>query len=388
MRKLLLALSFCVASVPAAADSRLVSTSGDFIAAVRNAKPGDTIRLAPGSYSGGFHFPGLRGEPGRPIIIAAAESARPPDITSGMHFSDPNYLELRDLTIRGVRGNGINIDDGGTAQTPSRHVTLLRIRVLDSGSGGNQDAIKLSGLDDFVIKDCQVVGWSEGGSAIDMVGCHRGRIEKTLFRRGGSNAVQAKGGSSEITIQGCRFEDFGQRGVNIGGSTGMDYFRPPVSSMPPNGKYEAKDITVQDCVFTGGVAPIAFVGVDGAAVRNCTIYRPSRWAVRILQETRDPGFVPSRMGIFEQNIIVFRSNWGGAVNAGVGTSPESFKFRDNVWYCEDRPQRSRPDLPAPESHGMYGVDPLLRNAAVGDFRLQPASPARGKGAANAAAPFQ
>jgi len=45
------------------------------------------------------------------------------------------------------------------------------------------------------------------------------------------------------------------------------------------------------------------VGVDGSTVRRNTIYLPGRWAVRILQENRDPRFVPCRRGAFEANLI-------------------------------------------------------------------------------------
>jgi hypothetical protein len=138
-----------------------------------------------------------------------------------------------------------------------------------------------------------------------MVGCHRGLIEGCRFlgREGFSQATgpQTKGGSSEIVIRRCLFVDAGQRAVNLGGSTGMAYFRPP------GARYEARDITVEGCVFVGSQAPIAFVGVDGATVRYNTIYRPSRWVMRILQETTEPGFPPCRNGRFEHNLIVFRA---------------------------------------------------------------------------------
>ena len=116
-----------------------------------------------------------------------------------------------------------------------------------------------------------------------MVGCHRGEIVACTFRHGdtvGDHGVQAKGGSSDVVIRRCRFEHAGQRAVNLGGSTGLAFFRPK-----PEG-YEAKNITVEDCTFDGSMAPIAFVGVDGAIVRHNTIYRPRRWGFRILQETQ------------------------------------------------------------------------------------------------------
>ena len=140
-------------------------------------------------------------------------------------------------------------------------------------------------------------------------------------------------------------------------------------------------VRVEDNVFIGSGAPIAFVGVDGAVVRFNTIYRPVRWALRILQENRNPGFAPCRNGVFADNLIVFRSDeLAGAANIGPDTAPETFRFARNFWYCEDDPARSSPSLPTPEVDGVAGRDPLFVDAAGGDFRLKPGSPAQAVGA--------
>jgi hypothetical protein len=198
--------------------------------------------------------------------------------------------------------------------------------------------------------------------------------------------VQAKGGSSQIVVLRNRFENAGGRAVNIGGSTGLSFFRPPLKTregeVPTEPLYEAKDISVEGNTFIGAGAPVAFVGVDGAVVRFNTIYRPKRWALRILQETLAPGFVPSRNGEFTDNIIAFRSDeWAsGGVNIGPHTAPQTFKFARNFWYCLDNPQRSLPVLPTEEVGGVYGEDPMFRSAEEGDLRLQPNSPAQKMGA--------
>ena len=110
--------------------------------------------------------------------------------------------------------------------------------VRDIGPTGNRDGIKLSGVDDFRVEGCTVERWGSGGSGIDMVGCHRGEIVGCTFRHGdttGDSGVQAKGGSRDVVIRRCRFEHAGQRAVNLGGSTGLAFFRPK-----PEG-YEARD---------------------------------------------------------------------------------------------------------------------------------------------------
>lgn len=359
-----------------------VSSLAQLRQALAAARPGTTILIEPGEYPGGIQFSNLKGSEGKPIVIAGADPSKPPKFVgnnTGIQFSSVAWLELRDIEIRGAAYNGLNIDDGGTSTSPSHHITLKNISVSDLPKG-NHDGIKLSGIDNFRVENCTIERW--GGSAIDMVGCHQGVISGCTFRTGGDDGVQCKGGTSQIKIQKCRFEQPGQRGVNVGGSTGLQFFRPAVDRMPANGKYEAKEITVEGNTFVGGVAPIAFVGMDGSTIRFNTIYHPERWAIRILQETRVDGFVPSRNGVFEDNLVVFRSDawFSGGVNVGDATAPTTFRFDRNFWYCSDQPNRSKPTLPTPERNGIYGQDPLLKDPTKGDFGVKAGSPAARVGA--------
>lgn len=358
-----------------------VSDSIGLRAALREARPGDRILLAPGDYAGGVYVQDVHGQDGHPIALAAADPAHPPCFVGGteaLHLSDISYVELRDLAVRGQSGNGINVDDAGSFATPAHHVCFERLRIQDTGPRGNHDGLKLSGLDDFVIRDCRFEAWGDGGSAIDMVGCHRGRITGCTFRAregSGSNAIQSKGGTRDILIRGNRFEQCGGRALNLGGSTGLQFFRPRVEG------FEARNLTVEGNVLVGSQAPFAFVGVDGATVRFNTVYLPGRWALRILQETTAEGFLPCRGGVFTDNLIVFRSEqWAeGGCNIGPHTAAETFRFARNFWFCLDRPERSHPTLPTPEENGQYGLDPRFLDAAAGDFRLQADSPAQGCG---------
>jgi hypothetical protein len=359
-----------------------VESRDALVQAVASAGPGSTILIAPGTYEGGLHFDGLRGVEGKPIILAGADPSRPPVFqgrNSGFHFTDPAFVELRHLVVTGATGNGINIDDGGSYDTPAHHVVLQQLTIRDIGPEGNRDGIKLSGLDHFRIDQCVVERWGTGGSGIDLVGCHQGVVTACTFRYQGNlpaNGVQTKGGSRDIRIEHCRFDHAGSRGVNIGGSTGLAYFRPKVEG------FEARDITVEDCTFVGSSAPICFVGVDGAVVRYNTLYRPERYVLRILQESRGDPFVPSRNGIFSHNLVVFRSEEiRGIVDIGPATAPETFQFAKNHWYCSDRPERSnRIRLPTPERDGVQGGDPLLVDPENGNFTLQPNTPVRDAGA--------
>jgi hypothetical protein len=355
-------LLFLACESVSAADVK-VSGPAEFRSAMAAAKPGTRVLLASGNYGGGFYFSNLRGEEKHPIIIAAADPKQPPvfrDSNAGMHLSNPAYVELHNLVFTKLAHNGINIDDGGgTTNASAQGIVLRGLRISDVGGDGNHDGIKLSGIWDFRVIGCTIERWGiRGGSAIDMVGCHRGVIEGNTIRHNpepqNCSGVQGKGGTSEVVIRRNRFEDAGGRAVNIGGSTGLKFFRPPLGE---GGKHaEARNLRVEGNTFVGSSTPVAFVGVDGAAVRFNTIERPGRWVLRILQETKAPDFVPCRNGEFSDNTIVFDSaRWAeGGVNIGAGTAPETFKFARNWWYCADNPERSRPRLPTPEVDGTYG----------------------------------
>ncbi|MFT5110420.1 MAG: hypothetical protein ACI9UA_006074, partial [Pseudoalteromonas tetraodonis] len=338
-------------------DTVRVSNRKQLDAALKAAKPGTTILLAPGNYPGGLSARNLRGEKGKPITIAGALREKPPIFTggtTGLHLTDPQHVELRNFMVSGASANGINIDDGGSFDSPAQHVTLNGLRVRDIGGGGNHDGIKFSGVRDFRIEDCRIEHWGERGSGIDMVGCHDGQISACEFEHReqaiSANGVQAKGGSQRITIRRSHFKNAGGRAVNLGGSTGADYFRPA------NAKFEATDLTVEDCFFEGSMAPVAFVGVAGASVRNNTILRPRRWIARILQENTAPHLTPCRDGRFERNLVAFRADeLHTPINIGAATQADTFRFANNEWLCLDGHSASKQllPLPVPESGGLF-----------------------------------
>ena len=361
----------------------VVSNTSEFRAALRAAGPGTHILVKPGIYQGGNYLQNFDGAEGSPIVVEAQDPANRPIIrggTEGIKISQGSYFTLRDLIIEQTSDNGINIDDGGTYATPAHDIQLINLVFRSIGSNGNQDAIKLSGVDNFLIDGCRVESWGTGqGSGIDMVGCHDGVVSNSYFNNGGDTrgavGIEAKGGSRDVVIRDNRFEHAGARAIQIGGLTGSSFFRPSGVN------YEAKDVTVEGNVIVGSEAAIAFVGVDGSTVRFNTIYRPTRYAIRILQENTSSGMVPSRNGVFSDNIVAFRSGeMAAAVNVGSGTASSTFQFQRNWWYNIADPSRSTPSLPAAEQGGTYGVDPQFVNPGLGDFHTKPGSPAARVGA--------
>lgn len=359
---LMSALIFC--SYAGAQEVRVTDSAG-LRAEIGRALPGTTLLLEPGAYDGGLYLENVAGTEQAPITIQGAEPNNPPVFQGGgsaLHLADCSHLVLRNIKATGFPGNGINIDDGGSFATPAHHIILENVTVLETGPEGNHDALKMSGVDQFVVRKCHFAAW--GGSAIDMVGCHRGVVEDCTFvgREGfsQSNAVQLKGGSADVLVQCCLFQDAGQRAINLGGSTGLQYFRPAVAD------YEAKNITIAGNRFLGSLSPVAWVTADGGHVHHNTIVLPGKWVLRILQETSDPQFKPCHDGVFEHNLVFYDSRVQDFVNVGPRTAPETFKFRHNVW-CDAEGNR-RPVLPVPEEGGIYvssvGAEAYQRNESM------------------------
>jgi hypothetical protein len=313
--------------------------------AARGATAGSAIRLHEGTYRGGAFLAGLAGTADAPIWIGGVSgNARPVLESDGdaLHLSKPRHVVVHDLEVRNAKGNGINADDGGEMANPdaARNLVFRNLHVHDVGTGGNQDGLKLSGVRDCVVLDCAFArcGGGGAGSGIDMVGCHRVTVARSTFEQMSANAVQVKGGSDDVEIRACRMRDAGARAVNLGGSTGFEYFRPPLSAKGPN--FEARNVRVIANVIIGSEAAVAFVGCVDCRVSDNTIVAPFRWVVRILQETRSSGdrvFLPSSGGRFVNNVVCFGTGmFRGFMNVGPDTDLESFRFENNLYVAGKR----------------------------------------------------
>ena len=219
-----------------------VNTQSKIISAIKIAKPGDIISIAPGTYQGGIYLTNIQGTKAKPITITAALKSHPPLFdgkfkqAESFHLVSSNYIHLKNLKITRYYGNGLNIDNKNAKQPYVKGILLDNLNITHVGPKGNYDAIKLSGLTDFTIQNCFINAYASSG--IDMVGCNNGIIQNITFSNHPNykptTGIQLKGGCHDIKVLTSFFNNTAPRAINLGGSTGLQFFRPL------NAPFEAK----------------------------------------------------------------------------------------------------------------------------------------------------
>ncbi|HHH53752.1 MAG TPA: hypothetical protein ENK91_08850, partial [Bacteroidetes bacterium] len=179
------------------------------------AQPDDKIMILNGIYTQREDISNLNGEAEAPIIIYAEEEGKViyRGQSEAWHLSSCTNLFIYGFVFEEQTGNGVNIDDGGNYDNSTFNITLKNCIFRDMNAGGNNDLLKLSGLSGFTIEHCTFLNGADGGSGIDMVGCHQGKFIKNKFENMGSNCIQVKGGSQYITITQNTFIDGGNRSL-------------------------------------------------------------------------------------------------------------------------------------------------------------------------------
>lgn len=382
LKVLLLIPILCSLSYLLGAQEITVGDNGDYAtlsAAAPNLLPGDVVILQSQTFDDGAQYLyGLNGTSSQPIIIRAEQQHQAifQGGSTAIQLAKCNYVEIDGIQVFGQTANGMNIDDGGDYDDPSTNITIRNCIFRDIQATGNNDLLKMSGVDNFVIEHCQFLNGSiSQGSGLDFVGCHNGVVQDCVFDNLGNSGIQAKGGAQFIRIQRNLFKNIDERALNLGGSTGLQFFRPPLSD-PIVDAFEAADLDVFSNVFINCYAPIAYVGSVRVKVYNNTIYQPGNWVMRILQETTTAGFLTCGDNEFSNNII-YLANDLTEVNVGGNTAPNSFTLTNNLWYNASSSNWS-PDLPVLDSNQII-ADPLFSNASGEEFSLLQNSPAIASG---------
>lgn len=140
------------ATSAAASTLRVIQPGADVAAAMTALRSGDTLELAPGTYSTGYlRVTMAAGTASGPITVTAQDPNNPPLLVGGLELYSPTYVNLTHLRIQGtglglaglnmVGGTGWMVDSSeiwGAAQTHSL------ANVVISGTGGFPRAFRFS----------------------------------------------------------------------------------------------------------------------------------------------------------------------------------------------------------------------------------------------------
>ena len=164
------------------------ATPADYLRALPNLKPGDSLRLAPGLYARGLRIRAMHGEPGRPIVITGPTSGEPAVLVAvaganTVSISDSSYIEIRNLRLEGL---GLPVD-GVRAEAHSRfahHITIENLVLV--GYGHDQQNVAIS-------TQCAAWNWIIRGNVI--VGAGTG-----MYLGGSDGGVPFIGGLIEHNV--------------------------------------------------------------------------------------------------------------------------------------------------------------------------------------------
>ncbi|MGY5854276.1 MAG: right-handed parallel beta-helix repeat-containing protein [Candidatus Thorarchaeota archaeon] len=390
---------------------------------------GDTVMVMSGTHAGDASAIGysclVRGHPDTFLTIMADPLGGTKPVIDGnditetcwtfyreYHWPAPDlpqydvaYVRVKGITFTNPIGHNVNITDGGmySRTYPAHHIIFEDCDFSDPGP--TSQCLKMAGVDTFLIKNCTFSGFE--WASLDLVGCHRGTVVGCYFSNGPSaggdgEAIHIKGGSKDVTVDRCYFNEVGYSAVIIGGLTGINYFRPPFYTNDGDGilcDYEAKNINVYRSIFRETGQPICFASSRGGGVYNCAFYCPTAYGdpFGVTYMFRLYSFHTSldgdtlvwpRDGEVINNIVVHNGSFSSynmvVFTQSSTTNPETFLFSHNLWHNLDDPGT----VPGWDYlDGLYGSpqhdnditgDPLFTDATPDttfDFMLQTGSPA-------------
>jgi hypothetical protein len=154
-----------LAVTPPAAARTLQATPADYLEVVRALKPGDTVTLAPGTYSRGLRIHAMQGEPDAPITIAGPARGAPATFVARQGANTVSILDAAHIVIKNLvlDGRGLAVD-AVKAEGHARfahHVTLENLRIVRHGD--HQQTVGIS-------TKCPAWGWVIRGNRIEGAG--------------------------------------------------------------------------------------------------------------------------------------------------------------------------------------------------------------------------
>ncbi|UCD73898.1 MAG: right-handed parallel beta-helix repeat-containing protein, partial [Phycisphaerales bacterium] len=299
-RNVLTILILLAAATAAQARQHLVNAGSEWQKLDGQIKPGDEIILMPGLHKPAV-FRNLQGTADGRIVIRALDQSHPVKIEAdryGLRLQSPRFVTVRDVQIEGATVCGLLIDnqvvddwrplrktDDGEEETdgePPAQIILQRVSISHTGPTGKRHALEARGVGGLRIVDCRFNAWA--GSAIEIIGCSDVNVLNCNFTgqddHSQTDGVRVRAGSARVLVDHCRFDHAAARCVSIGSASEVEDFRPPIAEdARPGSVFEAQQVTVTYCIFTGGGIPFYLCHADRSSIRNNTVLRGGPWVI-------------------------------------------------------------------------------------------------------------
>jgi hypothetical protein len=162
------------------------ATPANYRTALGNLGPGDTLRLASGTYTQSLPLQGLNGAAGQPIVIVGPEDRsavfQGQSCCNTVQFDDSSYIEVRNLTLDGMhRPEPFGVDSSG----PSHHITIENLKVINYDADQSMIGISTKAVAwNWVIRRNTIIGAGTGmylGNSDGNAAFVAGTIENNLI---------------------------------------------------------------------------------------------------------------------------------------------------------------------------------------------------------------
>lgn len=190
-----------------------------------------TITLLAGDYAEStmpHYWEWRRGTAANPITIRSEGPGRPVILRG-----DLNLFEVHHLRVEGIR----ILRNGDAVHCERCTFFTIHDVELDGGSGA-WETLKVNQSSDVVVTDS--VLRNAGDNVIDLVAVQRATIARNSISGANDWCLYAKGGSTDILIEGNTVADCGTGGITAGQGTGLEWMVEPWIT------YEATNVVIRD----------------------------------------------------------------------------------------------------------------------------------------------
>lgn len=320
---------------------------------IERANPGDEIILWAGTYRG-ISLRGVRGLPGRPIVIRGLDRNDPPVIEGGawgIRMLGAQHIELSDLIIRRPRIDGIEIAPSEGSREPVGPIDIVRVTIEDVGERAGRHGIRIVHGNRVRLREVTVRGWT--GSGIELVGCHDAIIERGVLEgrnRGEMIGIRLRGGTADAIVRRTVMLNPGRGGVVLGGRTRESEYRGMERYASDDVRWEVAGPTLDQVSVIGSEVGLTLLGVVDGSFSRLSIIDPTRSFLRLGRPLED-GSVPAvTNAAIDASLFHAAAGTDPALGEiASGATAEGLSLSNNLWWRVDDPWAPETDFPGFDS---------------------------------------